>query len=55
MIIAKYIAKPIEQINQSAKTLAMGNYETEFHGKGYLEIKELSDTLNTAATEHFPK
>jgi signal transduction histidine kinase len=39
------------QINQSAKALARGNYETEFHGKGYLEIEELSDTLNTAATE----
>jgi signal transduction histidine kinase len=31
--------------------LAKGNYEAEFKGKGYLEIKELSDTLNTAATE----
>ena len=51
IIISKRISNPIEQINQSAKALAMGNYETEFHGKGYLEIKELSDTLNTAATE----
>ncbi|NLC08318.1 MAG: HAMP domain-containing histidine kinase [Syntrophomonadaceae bacterium] len=51
IIISKRISKPIEQINKSAKALAMGNYETEFHGKGYLEIKELSDTLNTAATE----
>ena len=51
VIISKHISRPIEQINQSAKTLAMGNYETEFHGKGFLEIKELSDTLNTAATE----
>jgi His Kinase A (phosphoacceptor) domain./Histidine kinase-, DNA gyrase B-, and HSP90-like ATPase./HAMP domain. len=51
IIIAKYISKPIEQINRSAKALATGNYETEFHGSGYLEIKELSDTLNTAAVE----
>lgn len=51
VIISKSISKPIEKINQSAKVLAMGNYETEFHGKGYLEIKELSDTLNTAAKE----
>ncbi len=51
MIISRHISKPIEKINQSAKTLAMGNYETEFHGSGFLEIKELSDTLNTAATE----
>lgn len=51
IIISKRISNPIEQINQSAKALAMGNYETEFHGTGYLEIKELSDTLNTAAKE----
>lgn len=51
VIISKRISKPIEKINQSAKTLAMGNYEIEFHGKGFLEIKELSDTLNTAAKE----
>jgi len=51
IIISKYISNPIEQINQSAKALAKGNYETEFHGKGYLEIKELSDTLNAAASE----
>ncbi len=51
IIISKHISKPIAQINQSAKSLATGNYETEFHGKGYLEIKELSDTLNTAASE----
>jgi signal transduction histidine kinase len=51
IIISKRISNPIEQINQSAKALAMGNYETEFHGRGYLEIKELSDTLNTAAIE----
>lgn len=51
VIISKHIAKPIEKINQSAKVLAKGNYNTSFNGKGYLEIKELSDTLNTAATE----
>lgn len=51
IIISRHISKPIEQINKSAKTLALGNYETEFCGKGYLEIKELSDTLNTAAVE----
>ncbi|WP_073025162.1 sensor histidine kinase [Lutispora thermophila] len=51
IIISKRISNPIEQINESAKALALGNYETKFHGKGYLEIKELSDTLNTAATE----
>ena len=51
VIISKHISNPIEQINKSAKNLATGNYETEFHGRGFLEIKELSDTLNTAAKE----
>jgi len=51
IIISKHISNPIEQINKSAKALAMGNYETKFYGRGFLEIKELSDTLNTAATE----
>ncbi|WP_034328227.1 HAMP domain-containing sensor histidine kinase [Alkaliphilus transvaalensis] len=51
MIISKHISNPIEQINQSAKVLAKGNYEIEFEGKGFLEIRELADTLNTTALE----
>lgn len=51
IIISKHISNPIEQINKSAKNLAKGDYDTEFHGRGFLEIKELSDTLNTAAKE----
>ena len=51
IIISKRISNPIERINQSAKLLAVGDYEIEFHGSGYLEIEELSDTLNAAATE----
>ncbi len=51
IIISKRISNPIEQINQSAKVLAKGNYETRFNGSGFLEIKELSDTLNTASLE----
>jgi signal transduction histidine kinase len=50
-IIAKRVSKPIEEINQSAKLLARGNYDTSFNGKGFLEINELSATLNTAAAE----
>jgi len=50
-IIAKRVSKPIEEISQSAKTLANGNYDTRFTGKGFYEIAALSDTLNTAAVE----
>ncbi|WP_234124332.1 HAMP domain-containing sensor histidine kinase [Clostridium hydrogenum] len=51
LIIAKRISKPIEEINKSAKILAGGNYDIHFNGKGFKEIEELSDTLNTTATE----
>jgi len=50
-IIAKKVSKPIEEITQSAMTLANGNYDTRFTGKGFYEIVALSDTLNTAAVE----
>ncbi len=51
LIIARRVSKPIVEINKSAKKLALGDYNTQFDGRGFLEIKELSDTLNTAAVE----
>ena len=51
ILIAKRVSKPIEEISQSALTLAKGNYDTRFSGKGFREIVALSDTLNTAAFE----
>jgi len=50
-IIAKRVSKPIEEISRSAKTLANGNYNTRFTGKGFYEIAALSGTLNAAAVE----
>ncbi|WP_414150601.1 sensor histidine kinase [Acetobacterium carbinolicum] len=50
-IIAKWISRPIEAINESAKMLATGDYSTQFKGTGYKEIAELSDTLNFTAKE----
>lgn len=49
--VARYIAKPIENLNASAKKLARGDFDTEFSGKGYREIEQLSDTLNYTAKE----
>ena len=49
--ISRRISKPIEDINSGAKLLARGEYNTHFNGTGFLEIKELSDTLNTASVE----
>ena len=51
LIIAKWISRPIEAINNSAKMLATGDYSTRFKGTGYKEIAELSDTLNYTAKE----
>lgn len=50
-LIARHVSKPIEDINRSAKVLAEGIYDVHFDGRGFLEIGELSDTLNTAAAE----
>lgn len=51
LIIAKWISRPIEAINNSAKMLATCDYSTQFKGTGYKEIAELSDTLNHTAKE----
>ena len=51
LVLTKIIAKPIIDINTAAKSLAYGEYDTEFKGSGYLEIAELNNTLNYAAIE----
>ncbi len=51
IIIAKKISRPIEDINKSAKILSKGNYDVIFNAKNFLEISELSDTLNAMAKE----
>ncbi|MDR1669683.1 MAG: HAMP domain-containing histidine kinase [Oscillospiraceae bacterium] len=51
VIIARRISKPIEKISEGAKSLAVGRYDTHFTGHGFLEIRELSDTLNIAVGE----
>ncbi len=50
-IVSRHISKPIENLNKSALELARGNFNTQFAGKGYREIEQLSDTLNFTATE----
>jgi signal transduction histidine kinase len=51
LIISKRVSKPIEDVSRGARTLAKGDYETRFSGKGFYEIAELSETLNAAAVE----
>ena len=49
--ISEKISNPIEEINESAKALATGNYDVKFRGEGFSEVSELSGTLNYAAQE----
>ena len=49
--IARRISKPVAAINESAKSLATGNYEIRFEESGAREVSELAQTLNVAAEE----
>lgn len=51
LVLSDVIAKPLVHLNESAKKLSKGNYNADFNGRGYLEVKELSDSLNAAAIE----
>lgn len=51
MVISRYISKPLSQMNESAKELAKGNYEVEFHDQSSIEIRELGNTLNYTARQ----
>ncbi len=51
LVLARRLGAPIVKINNSAKELARGKYDTEFDAGTYREIAELSDTLTYAAAE----
>ncbi|MDE7097904.1 MAG: sensor histidine kinase, partial [Ruminococcus sp.] len=51
LFVAQRIARPIDRITVSAESLAKGNFKTKFDGKGYLEVKQLADTLTYAEKE----
>lgn len=50
-VISRNISKPITEMSRAAKKLAEGRYDVAFEGRGYREIKELSDSLNYASGE----
>ena len=49
--LSRSISKPIRQMNESAKELASGRYSADFSVEGFREVRELSDSLNYAASE----
>ena len=51
LFLSKRIARPITGITKSAERLAKGDFDTEFEGRGYLEAKQLADTLTYAEKE----
>lgn len=48
-IISRKIARPILEISRQADCLAKGSYEMKNQAGGYLEIRQLSSSLNEAA------
>ncbi|WP_044976900.1 HAMP domain-containing sensor histidine kinase [Ruminococcus sp. HUN007] len=51
LIMSKSLAKPIQNITESADKLAKGEYKTEFRGGKFAETKQLARTLNYASSE----
>lgn len=50
-LMTSRIVKPLEKISASAMILAHGDYDVQFNGGGYREVKELSDTMNYASVK----
>lgn len=50
-LMYRKISAPIIRMNEDAKHLALGKYDTVFSGEGYRETRELADTLNYASGE----
>lgn len=50
-LISKNITRPVANMNEEAKRLALGNYDVDFDGGEFLETAELAGTLNYAAEE----
>jgi signal transduction histidine kinase len=50
-VLSRVISRPIVRMNEAAKLLAKGHYDAHFSGDGYLETRELAQTLNYAAGE----
>ena len=50
-MLYRHISAPLVRMNESAKQLALGKYDTVFSGEGYLETRELASTLNYASHE----
>ena len=50
-VLSKWVAQPLVRMNEEAKKLGSGNFDVSFPEGGFIEMRELSDTLNYAAGE----
>lgn len=50
-LVSRRLSRPLVEINTTIKQLARRNYNVEFKSRGYLEVNELSDTLNITRRE----
>ena len=50
-LVSRRISRPLVEINSGVKELARQNYAVEFQSSGYLEVQELSNTLNVTRHE----
>lgn len=48
---SRSVSKSIIKLNDGAKKLASGDYQVKFNSRDYMEVAELSDTLNYTAAE----
>ena len=51
LYLSEHISKPIDKITAAAENLARGDFNTKFDGRGYLEVRQLADTLTYAEKE----
>ena len=51
VLLSYKISAPLVKMNESAKKLAKGNYDADFSGESFKEMRELGETLNYAAME----
>lgn len=51
VFLSRRLSRPISKMNDTAKKLAVGNYEVVFEKAGYQEMDDLADTLNYATSE----
>ncbi|MDO4283506.1 MAG: HAMP domain-containing sensor histidine kinase [Clostridia bacterium] len=51
VFFSRRLSRPISRMNDTAKKLAVGNYNIKFEKAGYQEMDDLADTLNYATSE----